>query len=85
MSAFLDHDTRFGAVLLRAFSIQHSGLPAEVRSYALCISGYSDLFLVMSIIDDQTQWSTQRHLAQQPICAFMISASLRVLTLRIWL
>ena len=44
VSAFLDHDTRFGAVLLRAFSIQHSGLPAEVCSYALCISGYSDLF-----------------------------------------
>ena len=32
VSAFLDHVTRFGAVLLRAFSVQHSGRPAEVRS-----------------------------------------------------
>ena len=41
------------------------------------------LILVMSIRwSDPMQWSAQRHLAQQPICAFMISASLRVLTLR---
>ena len=44
VSAFLDHDTRFGAVLLRAFSIQHSGLPALMHfaSQATVISSFSN-------------------------------------------
>ena len=44
VSAFVDHDTRFGAVLLRAFSIQHSGLPALMHfaSQATVISSFSN-------------------------------------------